>query len=291
MKPATRALIKRAGFLYLLQLGLVLLAITLAYNFPTATTWQFLIPGLAYPQAVLWSLWMGVNPIYVNFLSLYVILLIASIPLLALLRRRKFSITAALLVAIYLVGLEWPQAFTLPNGPEQPNGFNNATWFVLYASSVIAGWLWRERGIDQTITSPKTMRWVIPTLLLLMILVAIDLLPVNQSEALLWFTDKDQMGPGRFVASWIFFIVLLFIAERLMNYERTAPVIDAMAVLGSRALDAVVILTLVTIALQGPLAIESSSRTAQAIALATIAACWIWAYARQRSARREPVTS
>lgn len=63
MTAASRALPKRAGFLYLLQLGLVLLAITLAYKFPTSTSWQFLISGLDYPQAVIWSLWMGINPI------------------------------------------------------------------------------------------------------------------------------------------------------------------------------------------------------------------------------------
>lgn len=221
-----------------------------------------------------------------NFLSLYVILLIASIPLLALLHRRRFVTLTALLAATYMAGLLWPRAFTLPNRPDQPSGFDNATWFVLFASGVIAGWVWRDRRIDQLITRPRTMRWITPILLVLAAFVAIDLLPLDEPDALLWLTDKDQLGPGRFIASWVIMITLVFIAARTLNCSTTTPIINAMAILGALALDAVVILTLVTIALQGPLAIESSSRAAQLIALATIAGCWIWAYARQRSATR-----
>lgn len=281
MKVAARALIKRAGFLYLLQLALVILAITFAYKIPTETSWQFLVPGLDYPQAVLWSLWMGVNPIYVNFLSLYVVLLIAAVPLLALLQRRRFTLTAVLLAVLYAAGLSWPSAFTLPNGPEQSNGFNNATWFVLFASGVFVGWLWRERSMDQSITSPRAMRWVFPLAAVFISLAAMDVLKVNTGSFIFWLTDKDLLGPGRFLASWVFMTVLLFLAERLQALAATAPLINSLAVLGSRSLDAVVVLTLVTIALQGPLAIDSASRLAQLVAVATIAACWIWAYARQ----------
>lgn len=50
-----------------------------------------------------------------------------------------------------------------------------------------------------------------------------------------------------------------------------------MAILGSRSLDAVITLTLVTIITKGLFNLDSDSRLAQVLALATIIVTWAWA--------------
>ena len=272
-------LAKRAGFLYLTQLVLVALALTIGYTHTSRGADQFMLPGVdTLPAALGWALVLGANPIYVNFLSLYVVLLLAIIPALYLLSTGRCALLLAVLVVVYVAGITWPRLFTLPDGPDISVGFNLATWFVLFATGVWAGWIWRERKIDQHLRSP----WYFGLLGVLLFALATFAMVTTFSEpqTLEWWWDKDSMAPLRFLAAWIFFIGCYWLIHLINRIPSGEMVTNQMAVLGSRSLDAVVTLTLVAILTQGVFDVDSASRLAQALALATIVVAWAWARMR-----------
>ena len=239
-------LAKRAGMLYLAQLALVALALTIGY---THTSWgadQFMLPGVdTLPAALGWALVLGANPIYVNFLSLYVVLLLAVIPALYLLSTGRRALLLVVLAVTYVAGITWPRHFTLPDGPDVSAGFNLATWFVLFASGVWTGWIWRERKVDERLRSPLSV-WLLGALLLVLAGFAL-VTTFGELSTLEWWRDKGSMAPLRFLAAWIFFVGCYWLIHLINRIPRGEVVTNQMAVLGSRSLDAVVILTLVAI--------------------------------------------
>lgn len=283
---------RRAGLLYLIQLGLVLLALGSAYLMQTPGSEIFLIPGLdSFASALPWALALGINPIYVNFLSTYVVVLLAAIPALWLLARGRVAALVGVLVALYVVGLMWPMAFTLPNGPLEAGTFNNATWFVLFGTGLLAGWFWRESNVHAHLMSRRVLWIAGPIFAVLLALAVWDALPSEPGQVLDWLTDKDLMGPLRLLAAWAFFIAAYWVMTEVSAQRWGATPVNCLAILGSRALDAIVILTLATIALQGLFGMDSSSRLAQLTALGVIAVEWGWARVRTQRPCRVAVIS
>ena len=275
-------LAKRAGFLYLAQLALVALALTIGYTHTSRGADQFMLPGVdTLPAALGWALVLGANPIYVNFLSLYVVLLIAVIPALYLLSTGRRTLLLVLLILVYIAGITWPHLFSLPDGPDLSAGFNLATWFVLFASGVWVGWIWRDQKIDQRLRSPSYIRLLGVVLLVLAVFALVT--TYSELSTLEWWRDKGSMAPLRFLAAWIFFIGCYWLIHLLNRIPIGEVVTNQMAVLGSRSLDAIVILTLVAILTQGIFDMDSASRLAQVLALATIVVAWAWARMRTRA--------
>lgn len=284
---AARRLARRAGFLYLVQFGLIALATATAYFLPSQTSEQFLIPGVtSWPEALMWALALGANPIYVNFLSSYVIILLAAIPALWLLSQRKFVVLMILAIVIYVAGLTWPRAFTLPNGPEGIANFNNATWFVLFLSGLVVGWLWGEGHVDSRLMQRRVVLAAGAVIVGLLIFVVWDALPPEPMYPVKELFNKDMMAPGRFVAAWAFFLVLYWLMRWLPESRWGSRVVEWLATVGMYPIDVIVILTLVTIACQGILGVDSSGRVAQVLALVTVVLAWLWA--RSRLQRKYP---
>ena len=281
MVGSARKLLRRAGFLYFAQLALVTLALVIAYILPSAGADQFRLLGVdSLPAALGWALVLGANPIYVNFLSLYVVLLIAVIPVLYLLQRGQRWLLGGTLVALYAAGLVFPQAFTLPNGPQASAEFDIATWFVLFATGVWSGWIWRQRRVDRILTNARVLGIGVP---LLVIVTALALVfAFADTGSFDWWRDKGLMAPLRFAAAWVFFAGCYWLIRLIDRLPRGQLLTDQMAVLGSRSLDAVVILTLVTIVSQGLIGLDSATRPAQLLAIATVIAAWLWARYRTR---------
>ena len=281
MAASAKKLLRRAGFLYLAQLALVTLALTIAYTLPSAGADQFRLPGVdSLPTAIGWALVLGANPIYVNFLSLYVVLLIAVIPMLYLLQHSRRLLATVLLVGLYVLGLQFPQAFTLPNGSQGKSGFDMATWFVMFATGVWAGWVWRQRRADERLMSRRVLWIGVPGLVLFA--AAALFITVADTSYVDWWRDKGLMAPLRFAAAWVFFAGCYWLIRLVDRLPRGSRLTDQMAVLGARSLDAVVILTLVTILSQGLLGLDSATRPAQLLAIATVIAAWLWARYRAR---------
>ncbi len=284
---AAGRLFRRAAFLFLIQFVLVALATATAYFRPSETSAQFLVPGLSsWPQVLLWDAMLGANPIYVNFLSSYVVILLAAVPALWLLRARRYGLLILFAALIYIAGLVWPHVFTLPNGSEGLANFDNATWFVLFMSGMVLGWFWFEHDVDSALARPRVVLIAAAIVTLSLVTAIWDALPTHPPDGLNWFMDKNLMAPGRFIAAWAFLIVLLWIMRRLALSRTGDHVVGWLATLGAYPVDTIVILTLVTIATQGILGWESSGRGAQLLALGTIILTWMWARSREKRTPR-----
>lgn len=268
-------LIRRAGFLYVAQLILVSIALALGYFYPSDGSAQFTIPGAeTFLEAFGWALILEANPIYVNFLSLYVLLLLAVVPVLVCLHHRRFALLAVLLSGVYLLGLTLPSLFTLRDGPNGLAEFNVATWFVLFSTGVWMGWVWRQVDLESLLNRRKVI-YAGVSAIAIMTVVALFESHINSSN-LQWFLDKGSMSPGRFLAAWIFFLACYWLVRLIDRLPRGSALTDQMAILGARSLDAVVILTLVTVISQGLFGLDSASRLAQVLAVATVLFAWAW---------------
>lgn len=281
MRTVSLRLLRRAGLLYVLQVSLVALAVIAYFQFPSDYTAQF-APKFAktLDSALIDNLTLGVNPIYVNFLSAYVIVLVLTIPAIWLLARGHWLVLTALVFVQYVLSQLWPGWFTLPFGPDAGATLSIGGWFLLFASGLMAGWFWREKRVGALLLRPE-VRWVAFGLWgALVALATVDaigptlLAPVNALFA------KEVLAPGRFLSGWVFFIILWWLAAAVMRQSWGERVVRPVAVLGSRSLDAVVILTLAAILIPTVLHVSSESRPAEALSIVVLGVCWAWAYAR-----------
>lgn len=286
MRAASVKLLRRAGLLYVAQLALVTYALATAYLLPSESSSVFLLPGVGdLGEALRWALPLGANPIYVNFLSTYVVVLIAAIPALWLLHGGRYRLFVFALIAIYVAGLVWPDIFTLPDGPMALANFDNATWFALFMTGLVTGWWWQQRDVDALLMGPR-MFWVITPLFAVFIAIAIwDALPPEPGSLMDWLTDKNTMAPLRFLAAWVFFIAAYWVMREAAQWHWSSWSVRQLGVLGARSLDAIVILTLATITFQGVVELESSSHLAQVLAIGVILVAWLWARLRAQRAR------
>lgn len=286
---AAGRLARRAGFLYVIQVLLVAFATATAYFGPSPTSEEFVIPGLpSWRDTLLWDIVLSANPIYVNFLSSYVVILLAAIPALWFLSTRRYGLLALLAGALYIAGLVWPRFFTLPNGPDTPATFDNATWFVLFLSGLVVGWFWRNRGMDSVLTRSTVVAGALVLVVVDLVVATWDAVVARPTDAIAWLFDKDLMAPGRFVAAWAFFVVLYWVMRTLPSRRIGARIVTWCAILGKYPVDTIVILTVITIVSHGLLGVESSSRIAQVLAVITILLAWLWARWRERGSSARP---
>lgn len=130
----------------------------------------------------------------------------------------------------------------------------------------------------------RRMFWLVVPLFAVFIAVAIwDALPHEPGPVLNWLTDKNSMAPLRFLAAWVFFIATYWVMREAARWQWSGWSVQQLGVLGSRSLDAIVILTIATITFQGVLGIDSRTHLAQLLAVAVIAVAWLWARLRAQS--------
>lgn len=287
MRWVAGKLAKRALLLYVLQVLLVAFAMFAFFVIDSEWTRQFK-PAFATSlgEALRENLYLAVNPIYVNFLTSYVVILLLAIPAIWLLARGRWVWMLAASTALLLAGWWRPQAFTPPIGPRMDLMFNTATWWFLFATGLLAGWFWQHWQVGRWLMSRRV---TVVTLALWFAMLAVAILDAIAPATVAWLLpmfDKNQMAPGRILSSWVFFIILWWIAIEVHRRSWGWRIINPMAVLGSRALDAVVIMTIAAIAIPAFLQVRSESRWAQLLALVTLAVCWAWAYWRNRRDRR-----
>ena len=284
MRSVAGKLARRALLLYVIQVVLVAFAMVTYFVIDNEWTRQFK-PTFASSlgEALREDLYLAVNPIYVNFLASYVAILLLAIPAIWLLSKGRWVWMLAGSIALLIAGWLRPQAFTPPIGPRMDLMFNTATWWFLFATGLLTGWFWHHWQVGRWLMN----RWVtVITFTLWFVLLAIAVLDAITPDVvapLLPFFDKNQMAVGRIVSSWVFFIVLWWMVTEIHRRTWGWRIINPMAVLGSRALDAVVIMTIAAIAIPTFLHIRSESRWAQLLSLVVLAICWAWAYWRNRA--------
>jgi hypothetical protein len=274
-------LLKRAGLLYVIQIALVALTMIVYFQFPGQATEQFR-PTFAgsLGEALQENLLLGVNPIYVNFLASYVLILILAIPAIWLLAHGRSLALGVAVGVLYGIAFTHPNLFTLPFGPEAADAFNNGTWFLLFAMGLMVGWHWNDWNVATWLADRRVMLASLVIVVALLGVAVVDALRPDELDAVnVWF-DKNQMAPGRLVSSWVFFVALWTMLRIIDGRLWGARVIRPLATLGSHSLDSVVILTLASILIPATLGVGSESRIAEVLSVVVLLVCWSWAYGR-----------
>lgn len=276
---AARSLVRRARLLYLTHVAAVLLALA-----------SGLVVAHSHPldgHALLATLTLQLNPVNVNILSLYVVLLLLAVPATALLRRGRLGWLGVASAALYVVGQVAPVVTTLP--ADGPLEFNWAAWQLLFLSALAVGWTWRTHGLQARVQSPRVVA-VATGGLVVVVAAGLAATLLDRAEPVAgWVFDKGDAGPGRVLLAWLAFVVL-YRCTALATARLPRPLLAPLEVVGRRSLDSFVILTVGTLLVAAVLPVDRSRVVSVAIAVAALVAMGVWAWSRDRwtAARRDP---
>jgi hypothetical protein len=141
MRASRNKLVRRAAWLYLVHIGLTLASLA-AYNAHPQT---FVIDTPTWSQAggvpmTLWKvLGLRLEPNFNSVLPMYVVLLLWSILVVALLRRGAWWMAIGVSLAVYVVGQ------TVDGLALTQDTFSIAGWQLLFTGGLLVGWAWEHR--------------------------------------------------------------------------------------------------------------------------------------------------
>ena len=152
---SAQKLARRAGFIYLCQVFLIVATITLATVDSTTTlhdtpTWSQ-IGGLF--EGMWQILRLQLEPNFTGVLSMYVVFLLWAIPAVALLRRGLWWVVVALSVTVYL-GAHLLGGFTFA---AWSGSFDPAGWQLLFTGGLLVGWSWEHERLEIPVERRRTI--------------------------------------------------------------------------------------------------------------------------------------
>lgn len=264
-------LARRTALLYAAHVALTTLTVVVALMAQSEDpTW----PGIeefSPAQVASWLVSMQINPMYIDILSMYVVLLALSMVWTPLLQRGWWPAVVASSALLYALAL----ATTWGRFPNQPEGhayFNTAAWQALFASAFVVGWYW-NRLVDR-MRSPAGLAFAVGGGLL-----------VAGAGVLAHFAgtggslfDKPICGLGRMALAWAAFVVLYQLARRAV--VRAPAIVAPLAVVGSRSLACFIALCVIETFLPLLIGADRTTPVAQIAGLLTVVAMYPIARAR-----------
>ena len=283
-----RKLIDRAELLFLINFGLLALALIVGQNAaPTAD-----LPQASSFDGWWSSLWLAATlqlpARHLDILPMYVVLLVASTGAFALLRRGKIVALATLSCGVYLLALQWPSLTVLPALQESKAGFNWGAWQFPFVIAAIVGWNWKQWRLRDTLLTKAALYISAGAFVTLSILAQLlgrfNLTPgaLMRTWASAWF-DKYNIGPGRIIFGLAALVLAYWITTWLLERQFLTPVVSFLETLGSRSLDSFVILCIAVILIPAALPYSRAGLWGNIAALVVITLCWGWATFRSSS--------
>jgi hypothetical protein len=144
-EASARKLVRRAGFIYLVQIGLVAATITLATIDSTTTleltpTWSELGGVL---RGLVDTALLRVEPNFTGVLPMYVAFLLWAIPMVWLLKRGLWWAVAASSIGVYAFG-KAVDGFTFA---APGTSFDVLGWQLLFTGGLLLGWAWEHERL------------------------------------------------------------------------------------------------------------------------------------------------
>jgi len=274
--------LRRARLLYLIQLVTLVLALTVSAvsvrDVGVGRPEQF--GGWASALAQVATMRLPVQ--YVDVLPMYVVLLLAAVPALALLSRSRPVVLLALSVAVYVVATVWPH-IAVPPGVH----FNWFAWQLPFVVGLTVGWHWDSRGVAARMRSrPLVVAAAAVAAACFLTAQAfgrLDVMGDSELDSLVGagFT-KYNLGPAHILFGFAAMAVGYAAVSALRDAGHLRAVRAWFALLGSRSLDAFVILCLAVIVLPAVLRYQTSSATAMALVVVTLGVQTAWVVLRRR---------
>jgi hypothetical protein len=288
-KPAALRMLRRAAVLYVVQLGLLLIALVVSSIAPRASQlpdpdrfggWAdvlFLAGTLQLPAREL------------DILPMYVVLMLAAALAVVLLHRGLAWLVLTISAAVYAVSLVIPAWTVMPYLRADPQDqFNWAAWQLPFIGALVIGWFWRSAGLSERI---RTRAVLIPSL----VVVAAGLV---LARAVVWnlvqippvpgrLLAKFDLGPGVILFGVAGLIVIYAAASALLRWRWAARAIRwSLDVIGRRSLDSFVILCLAVILIPAVFPYAEARPEGNLVAFGVLLVAWAWALLRDRWSRR-----
>ena len=286
-----RKLIDRAELLFLINFGLLALALIVGQNAAPAAD----LPRASSFDGWWSSLWLAATlqlpARHLDILPMYVVLLVASTGAFALLRRGKLAALAALSCGVYLLALQWPSLTVLPALQESQAGFNWGAWQFPFVIAAIVGWNWEQWRLRDTLLTKAALYISAGTFVTLSVLAQLlgrfNLTPGAPMRAWAsdWF-DKYNIGPGRIIFGFAAMVLAYWITTWLLDRQFLTPVLNFLETLGARSLDSFVILCIAVILIPAAAPYSRAGLWGNFASLIVISLCWGWA--RFRASTRWP---
>jgi hypothetical protein len=224
-------LVRRAGFLYLIHVALVLLAIAVyssdrAATVPDTPTWA--------QAGGVWSaigrvLSLRLEPDFNAVLPMYVVFLLWTVVAVALLRRGAWWTVAGFSLVVYAVG-------HLTNGaPLAPGGFQLAGWQLLFTAGLLMGWSWEH---ERTLLTPRRRRRVVlaSTAGAVVLYLAARGVPGETQTLVGWGLGKANGGWLAFVFAGMVLIAGYALIERARAIPGAARAVRPVEIMGTKGL-------------------------------------------------------
>lgn len=278
-------LLKRIGIVYAGHVWLCLAAFfAVAINSTRGDTLPAVENQGGVIGAFVRTLTLQINPYYASILSMYVVLMIVALGSIWVLRRGRLDVVILLTFVSVVFGILYPSMSALPREYGEPGPITLATWHGLFTIGLVTGWYWqhpkiralfKSRGFLITAAIVAISGIIIPGYMKLTHIVPPSWMDVAFS--------KDQMGPGRIVASVLTFYFIYRILTSLLGYKSARTVLTPLTFLGTRSLDSYIILSTLVLVLPAVWEWRSDSATAMILALFVAFICLGWGLIRARS--------
>ena len=284
-----RKLLRRVGVIYAANLALCIVGFLVVAVDPARNALYAGVADLGGPvPAAFATLSLQVNPQYTSILSLYVVLLLLAMVAVAALSRRQPAPVVAGSLALYAAGLRWPDVFTFTERPGSPGAVNWATWQVLFLAALLIGWYWNaapsvERGPVLDWAGPRA-----PSSSSGRQPVGSRRRASRRRGSWRWprrFTD-GLLGSGRILMAFAAVIVGYHVCRWVLR--TWPPLLTPFALIGRRALDCYVLLSVVVIVLPSVLVYRASGWLAVGVTFDVLALMVGWCLLRDRL-RKRPV--
>ena len=241
---ALRALLRRAGLLYVLHVGLV--GLTLLVGLTSArAAWMPRVGEFDSPVEVIWRLLaLEINPQYVDILSMYAVLLLIAAAGVVLMRRGLVAVLIAASLLAWLLSQTAPDLVTMRNAPGGLGHFSWGGWQLIFVSAFIVGWYWRRRRLATVLRSAPVL--VVSAVLVLGLSAYGALASLAVVSRPVWdqLADKGSAGPIRVAMAWAGFALLYAAATTLLR--RVPWLVDSVVErIGRRSLNCFVIMTII----------------------------------------------
>jgi hypothetical protein len=233
-EASARKLARRAGFIYLVQLGLVAATVTLATVDSTTTlentpTWSQLGGFL---QGMVDIALLRVEPNFTGVLPMYVAFLLWAIPLVALLKRGLWWAAAGASIAVYAIG-KLVGGFTFA---AWEGSFDVLGWQLLFSAGLLFGWAWEH----ERLAIPEVWRRRIVAAAIGFTVLVLGLAVAGKDradEVLAWSVTKFNGGFVAFLFAATALVTAYVVLDRLrQRYRLVDRVLKPIEILGLKGL-------------------------------------------------------
>lgn len=281
VKVTVHETLKRARLIYVMHVGITLLALAVGTQAVSAST-GISVETYGWPTSIFRTLVLALNP-PLSILGLWVVLLIVAVGALWLLSRGYGVLMICLSLAIYAFGKATPFSTGLP-GQEVGQAFEIDAWQFLFCLGLAIGWVWRN-GAIQPILRRRRVLWISGVLVFGFAVLAH--LTVRQEQFagtlleayLLAGFNKHDLGPGAVVYGVVTAVFLYRVAQGISRTP-VQLVMRPVELLGTKSLDSYVISTVAAFVLPSVLVYRMDGALAQVLTLIVISACLLWAWLR-----------